>query len=129
MIINKRLSEFSLKLRAAIKRLSFGDGGFRDAIRYKPDADAFVTIDDNDILIGWATYLDRWRGSEKVVMLYVRASMRRRGVGSQLLSAVSNKHGSIHICPWDERSVKFFLNFWDEENFKICRTYRKLENV
>lgn len=64
---------------------------------------------ENDKLLGWAlgfnhTFTNKW-----TVYVYVRATHRRRGIGSKLLArARMGRRSPVRVCPWDSTATSFY---------------------
>lgn len=110
-ITNKKLNEFPPPLRKAIRNLSLRKIGHSKLIvKAEPDVDTFIMTNDSDVLIGWAMCSRHWRASAErpTIMLYIRKSMRRKGLGSKLMAAIVEKYTDVAICPWNHESRGFF---------------------
>jgi len=135
-VINKRFNEFPTPIRKAIKSLSLRKEGHSSLVfQSEPDIDTFIALNEDGILIGWAICSRKWlehpvvvnrvgvniEMKRPVIMLYVRKSMRRKGVGSILMSAVIAKHSKVAVCPWNSESRGFFN--------KLKKNYAGLPNA
>jgi GNAT superfamily N-acetyltransferase len=111
-IVNKKFSELSAGMRKAVRSLSIRrqhDSHTILLLRRESDVDTFLLLDDKNIVLGWAIYSLKWRASYPVVMMYVRKSMRRKGIGSELIKTIRKKHGpKFSVCPWSHESRGFF---------------------
>ncbi len=115
-IINKKFVEFSANMRKSIRSLCLRDRGSAvwEFSNY-PDLDMFVCVDDNNILIGWA--LCNVLYNPVRIMVYVRQSMRRQGVGTKIMKSLNRKYRCHSVCPWDAKSRRFFRKHMD----KYCK--------
>lgn len=84
------------------------------------DNHAIMAVED-DLLLGWA--LLHYFVNTPFVSVYVRRSMRRRGIGTKLLMVAHERWGDFSYRAWDERSSKFFSQF---DGLKIEAKYQKL---
>jgi len=107
-IINKKLNKFSIEIRRAIRSLSLrGEGHGTLVMREYPDIDTYIIVDRNNVLIGWAI-CNVVHSKSPTVMMYVRKSMRRKGVGQRLINIMRKKYSKIFVCPWNSESRGFF---------------------
>jgi GNAT superfamily N-acetyltransferase len=80
------------------------------------DVDTFVIIDNSHILMGWVLCSLIYRDDKITAMVYVRKSMRRKGIGTKLIEAAMKKHGKLYICPWDHASRGFYAKIQKDES-------------
>jgi GNAT superfamily N-acetyltransferase len=77
-------------------------GAVMDARRgYRPEAKVIMAWEENR-LMGWALVFDE--ASTSAVHVYVRASERRKGIGSKLLRRATRVKPEVTAVPWDEPS-------------------------
>ena len=105
-IVNKKFNEFSANIRRAIRSLNLRyEGHALFELRNNPDMDVFACFDDNNMLVGWACCNSF---VPPRVMLYVRQSMRNKGIGTMIMKEIGKKYQSFNVCPWDRVSRLFF---------------------
>jgi len=114
-IINKKFSECSVNMRRSIRSLCLrGEGYAMCELSRCPDLDMFICIDNNNVLLGWA--LCDTRLTPPRIMIYVRQSMRCRGIGSKLMKTLGRKYKCHSVCPWNSKSRRFFKKYVDKNH-------------
>ena len=88
----------------------------------------------NRELVGWALlsreqsnfiFTHSWSGYNPnqgtLLQVFVNPDLRRKGIGSALVKAARKKAGpsQLCVCPWDNRSKKFYQNFEHYKHIKL----------
>lgn len=103
-----------------LRRLCFRSKGFmfydlERAVVDKPTAHVITLRNQEGRLIGWSyigpSWEDRSKGRSTVVQLYVRASERRKGYGTQLLERSRKYSKRPLVMPYDKASGEFYSKF------------------
>lgn len=100
-----KVSELTADERRKCARLSFGrDGDLRFWLGEYPDG-AVVTAWDGPLLLGWGM-----RTPVGYTGYYVRANMRRKGIGTEIYYTLNPPRKKVVVFPHDTSSAAFFYS-------------------
>lgn len=109
---------------AQAKKLTFGGGGsMRARLEYDldqspDDTRAITLIDEQGVMISWALLFFDYSDC-LCAYFYTKEDERRKGFGRQIANHLAKSYQDVQVCPWDERSGRFFANM----EFEAARGY------
>lgn len=92
------------------------DGDLYYWLRGCPES-AVVTVWDGDVLLGWGM-----RTPHNESGYYVRASMRRKGIGVKIYYALNPPRKRVEVYPHDRASAAFFYSLGKITKEELQRT-------